>query len=377
MHARRNIPTHRQQPRILLLAAALAAAPFAQCQSSTTPSPAPNPPTQTQNAPAAATPASPSPAPSPTTPNAAPAAPSPATSSAPSSAQTGTTVTTETETSQAPHRGSAVISVAEGNKQAWTMLRNAAGSKPDLRIQAVTALGTMTGFPNARKLVIAAFADSDMDVRVAAVVAVQTAKDRSMIPTLRKALDDKSPEVSFAAAAALWRMGNDSGKDILFDVLNGERKSGSSFISSNLHTASKDMHSPATLAAIGAKQGAYMLLGPFGVGLDALDYIRKGNNGNSARVLAITLLSEKRSAATCDQLVAALGDKDAFVRAAAAHALGSYHTRNATDTLLDAFGDSKSAVRLMAAASYIRATGIRSSGNLVASAAKLPAKGAH
>ncbi len=258
------------------------------------------------------------------------------------------------------------------------MLRDAAASsRPDMRVQAVTALGTMTTFPEARKLVDSAFPDPDLDVRVAAIVAVQAAKERSMIPELRKALDDKSPEVSFAAAVALWRMGNYAGNDILFEVLNGDRKAGSGFISSNLHTANKDLHSPSTLAAIGAKQGAYMLLGPFGVGLDALDYIRKGNNGNSARVLAISLLSEKRNNATRDQLVAALGDKDAFVRAAAAHALGNYHTRKVTDTLLDTFGDSKSGVRLMAAASYIRSANVRTSGHLVASAAKPPAKGAH
>ena len=273
-------------------------------------------------------------------------------------------------------------SVAEGSKEAWTLLQDAAkSSKPDMRIHALAALGTLKGSAEARDMIHKAFSDSDLDVRVAAIVAVQTAKDRSMAPDLRKALDDPAPEVGFAAAAALWRMGNDAGKDMLFDVMDGERKAGSSFIRSNLHTANKDMHDPAMLAAIGAKQGAYMLLGPFGVGLDAWDYIRKGTSGNSARVLAVTLLSQKKNDATRDQLLSVLLDKDPFVRTAAALALGDYHTRKVADSLLDSFGDAKAGVRLIAAASYIRATGIGADGHAAGqkpgAAARPATKSAH
>jgi HEAT repeat protein len=81
----------------------------------------------------------------------------------------------------------------------------------------------------------------------------------------------------------------------------------------------------------------------------------KGGNGNSARILTATLLTEDRSKATMQQFLDALQDRDYFVRAAAARALGAYRDKEVADVLLTAFGDPKPAVRFMAAASYIRA----------------------
>ena len=83
---------------------------------------------------------------------------------------------------------------------------------------------------------------------------------------------------------------------------------------------------------------------------------RKGSNGNSARVLTATLLADDTSNATMQQFVDALEDHDYRVRAAAARALGDYHGKQVTGALQDAFADPKPSVRLMAAASYIRAS---------------------
>ena len=264
----------------------------------------------------------------------------------------------DTDATPRPAPASLHTTIAEGNKEAWTLLHDAAtNGKPDMRIQALGALSALNGSVEARKLIAAGLQDNERDVRVAAVLAVQAMKDRRMFPALRKALDDSAPEVSFAAATTLWRMGDTSGRDVLYDVLDGDRKASTGLIGSSLHTANKDLHSPSTLAMLGAKQGAYALLGPFGIGLDALEYARKGTSGNTARVLAATLLADKRDTATRDQMIAALQDKDSFVRTAAAHALGDYRGKVVTDPLMDAFCDAKPSVRLVAAASYIRATG--------------------
>jgi HEAT repeat protein len=56
------------------------------------------------------------------------------------------------------------------------------------------------------------------------------------------------------------------------------------------------------------------------------------------------------------QFVDALQDRDYQVRAAAARALGDYRGKQITDALQSVFTDPKPAVRLMAAASYIRAS---------------------
>lgn len=181
-------------------------------------------------------------------------------------------------------------------------------------------------------------------------------EDKNMIPVLRQALDDPAPEVNFAAAVSLWKMHDLSGINVLYGVLTGERKASDTLVKSEMHEANKDMHDPATLAKIGAKQGAYALLGPFGIGLDAARLMMKSNNANSARVLTVTLLSDDHSEETKKGFIAALGDKNYFVRAASARALGKFHGKDVTDALLAAFDDNKPSVRYMAAASYIRSS---------------------
>ena len=105
---------------------------------------------------------------------------------------------------------------------------------------------------------------------------------------------------------------------------------------------------------IGAEQGAYAVLGPFGFGLSALRS-RSGANGIHPRVIAATLLGEDTSTASMKRFLDALDDRDPLVRAAAARLLGDYHNKQALEGLSDAIYDAKPAVRFMAAAAYIRA----------------------
>ncbi|MBT9331691.1 HEAT repeat domain-containing protein [Paracidobacterium acidisoli] len=247
---------------------------------------------------------------------------------------------------------------AEARAAAWKMLETGIDSpKPQPRIDALNALGTLGADRQAEHFITAAMQDKDVDVRIAAVAAMAATLNRRMIPQLRTALDDPRPEVEFAAAVTLWKMHDHTGIDLLYGVLTGERKAHSGFVTSELHEANKDMHSPSTLAEIGAEQGAYALLGPFGIGLDVARMMRKSSNGNSARVLTASLLSENHSATTERNFLDALRDKDYFVRLASARALGKFHSRQTSDALIDTFGDRKPSVRDMAAASYLLSAG--------------------
>jgi HEAT repeat protein len=49
--------------------------------------------------------------------------------------------------------------------------------------------------------------DRDVEVRRAVVASLADVKSQSATTALRKALDDAVPEVSFAAAKALWARG--------------------------------------------------------------------------------------------------------------------------------------------------------------------------
>jgi HEAT repeat protein len=251
-------------------------------------------------------------------------------------------------------------SAESGTDTAWDMLKTALSDTKtqarQARIDAVTAMGTLSEFEQARKLLRGAAQDSDRYLRLGAVAAMGASKAETFIPDLKTALGDDAPEVSFAAAVGLWKMHDHSGESVLYGVLAGERKVKQGVVGSGLHDADQDLHSPSKLAEIGAEQGAYALLGPVGFGVDALRMARRGSNGNAARVLTATLLTEDRSQATMKEFLDALQDRDYFVRAAAARALGDYRDTEVTDALLNAFGDPKPAVRFMAAASYIRAS---------------------
>jgi HEAT repeat protein len=260
---------------------------------------------------------------------------------------------TEIVPTDRPHR-----TVAENTAEAWETLTNALEDPkhPDVRIQALAALGTLGNNARAENLITVAMKDSDFDVRTASILAAGQTKDRNLTTPIRNMLDDNEPQVAFTAATTLWKMNDHSGEDILVAVVDGDRKATARLKDSTRHTIGKDLHSPSTLARIGALQGASILLGPFGFGITAYEYMRK-NGVDTSRVTAIEQISEEKTGPIRSTLIAALDDKDPAVRAAAAKALGnSYHDKEVSDALLPVFDDTKKPVQLTAAAAYINAT---------------------
>jgi HEAT repeat protein len=248
--------------------------------------------------------------------------------------------------------------VAENTSEAWDTITTALNDPkhPDVRTQALAALGTLGNNARGEKLIISAMKDPDFDVRTAAILAAGQTKDRNLTTPIRQMLSDNEPQVAFTAATTLWKMNDHSGEDILVAVVNGDRKATASAKDSAKHTISKDLHSPSTLARIGALQGASLLLGPFGFGVGAYEYMHK-NGVDASRVTAVEQISEEKTDPIRSTLIAALNDKDPAVRAAAAKALGTtYHDKEISDALLPIFDDSKRPVRLTAAAAYINAT---------------------
>jgi hypothetical protein len=254
-----------------------------------------------------------------------------------------------------------VIAIAttpeEKNHVAWKMLTDAeADAKhPQTRIQGLAALGLLRT-PQSEKMIVDAMHDPDLDVRTAAALAAGLTKDRNFTTPLRNLLDDKEPQVVFIAAVTLWKMGDKSGEDILMAVVDGDRSATPTLIHGTEHTINSDLHNPAMLARIGAIQGAAMLLGPFGFGLTAFEYIHK-SGGDLSRVTAIEQISQERIEPVHKELVAALGDKDPTVRAASAKALVDYHDKPTSDAVYALLEDPKQPVRLTSAAAYLRTTG--------------------
>jgi HEAT repeat protein len=77
----------------------------------------------------------------------------------------------------------------------------------------------------------------------------------------------------------------------------------------------------------------------------------------SGRATAALMLAHERDRATLDALRGALTDKDWSVRAAAVHALALRGDARMKNDLLPLLDDDHQAVRLRAAAAYLRVTG--------------------
>lgn len=276
-------------------------------------------------------------------------------------AQTSTTTTTESPAQPSAEEVQAAPALAhspaERKRTAWRMLEDAVGDKrAQTRIQALAALG-MLRCPESERMIGNAMLDPDVDVRTAAALAAGQTRDPNLTTSLRNLLDDKEPQVAFTAAMTLAKMGDRSGEDILMAVIDGDRKTHPGVLEGTEHKINRDLHNPAKLARLGAMQGAAMLLGPFGFGITALEFMRQ-SGGDAARAAAIEQVAQEKTELIHRELLDALNDKDAGVRAAAAKALVDYHDNETQDAVYALLLDPKDPARFTAAASYLRIMGV-------------------
>lgn len=234
---------------------------------------------------------------------------------------------------------------------AWTMLTEATQKNTQSHIVALAALGTMGTNPRAARLITEGMQSADLDVRTAAILAAGQTQNRALIPALRERLEDHEPQAVFSAAVTLWKLHDRSGEEILKNIACGDLKAKPGLMHGAKNDMNHELHDPAALATMGATEGAALLLGPFGFGVRAVEYMRKSGS-NPARATAINLLAERHIAMRSD-LLEALGDKDAAVRAAAARALGQSHDPEDLKPLGNLFTDARLPVRLTAAAAYL------------------------
>ena len=258
---------------------------------------------------------------------------------------------------ETPPTPSLTQNVADRKHTAWSMLQDAVtdDKHPQTRIQALAALG-MLRTPDSERMIGNAMLDADVDVRTAAALAAGQTRDPNLTTDLRNLLDDKEPQVAFTAAMTLAKMGDRSGEDILMAVVEGDRRTQAGVLHGTEHKISKDLHNPAKLAKIGAIQGAAMLLGPFGFGITAVEFMRQ-SGGDAARAAAIEQVAQEKTEPIHRELLDALKDKDAGVRAAAAKALVDYHDKETQDAVYTLLLDPKDPARLTAASSYLRIMG--------------------
>jgi HEAT repeat protein len=255
----------------------------------------------------------------------------------------------------------AALSPAAATRKAWKCLNDGlAENNYDRRAQTIAALGTIGLRRNAVSLIEAGLKDKDSPVRQAAAEVLGTMKSRSSIPELRVALDDSSDVVRFAAAQALWAMGDKSGQDLFLDVLDGDRKASTGLVRGELHQVHEELHDPKALAELGSEEAAGAFLGPAGFGIKAGVELAR-DKAAPARAVSALLLADDSSEDAREVLREALQDKSWIVRAAAAGALGVHGSSNDAMTLAPLLDDQEKKVRYRAAAAIIRVTSRRAS----------------
>ena len=229
---------------------------------------------------------------------------------------------------------------------------------PDTRKQAVIALSlAATDGPAFAKLQDM-LQDKDVQVREAAVASLTEVKTDTARAALRKALDDDVPEVSFAAAKALWALHDPAGEQALLAVLARESKTSSGYISQQKRDALRMLHTPRVLFLYAFRQGmGFVPLPGFGQGINSLQALL-ADPGVSGRATAALLLGKDKGPATLAALKDALLDMDWSVRAAAVHSLALRDDPALKEDLESLLNDIKAPVRLRAAAGVLRLSAI-------------------
>ena len=231
---------------------------------------------------------------------------------------------------------------------------------PDTRKHAVQSLGLVSPEEPYLSQLEAMLDDNDVEVRLATITSLMDLKNERTVFVLRKALDSDVPEVSFAAAKALWTLNDPVGHDALLAVLSGETKTSSGFITTHRREALRMLHTPKVLFLFAVREGANFAPVPgLGAGISSLQGIL-ADQSVSGRAATALLLSTDKDPQVLRALQDALADKDWSVRAAAVHAIALRDDPALEKDLLPLFEDKKEAVRVRAAAGYLRLESIKS-----------------
>lgn len=246
-------------------------------------------------------------------------------------------------------------------RQSWELL-DAGSQSGNLRkrTDVIAALSSMEGDAKAIRLLEVALDDKHAAVRRMAAASLGTMDAREAIPYLQRSTNDKDAGVSFAAAEALWKMGDRNGATIFYAVLLGNRHVAKGFVSDQINTAWNEVHNPAALADIGIGEASGALLGPFAEGVTIARELAK-DRGAPAEALSATLLGEHPNSDAEKILIDTLQDRNFAVQAAVAKALGGFDDPALIPHLAPLLGERGTpvlrpagALRFMAAAAIIR-----------------------
>ena len=237
----------------------------------------------------------------------------------------------------------------------WDLLNFAAqDSNPDVRKDAAEALSLVPVNDKILARFESMLDDHDVAVRIAVVTTLGDFKDKRCVPLLKKALTDPVPEVDFAAAKVLYQLHDLEGARFLLAVVAGESKGSSNYLSTEKRKALRMLHTPTKLFMLISMEAVGFAPVPgLGMGISSAQGILS-NPDSSARASALLLIARSRDPALDDVVGSALSAKEWSVRAAAVHVVATHPFPAFRQKLVPLLEDKKGAVRLRAAAAYVR-----------------------
>jgi len=235
--------------------------------------------------------------------------------------------------------------------KAWTILSTAAQDKSsEKRGKAIRALGMISDNPRAQSTAESALKDANEEVRVAACEALGQMHAIGSASLLKAAIKDHEAAVVFAAADALFAIGDPAGYEVYYAVLTGERKSGDSLIESQM----KMLKDPKALTQLGFDAGIGFV--PFGgVALTVIKTVETDNVSPVRAGAAVKLIGDP-DPKSVDALSDATKDKHWLVRAAVINALAKRHDSSVLPAITALLDDENDVVRFNAAAAVIHLT---------------------
>jgi len=253
------------------------------------------------------------------------------------------------------------VSAASVNEDAVrTMLENGLQSKnPIVRKQAVQSLALLGGWEPYQSRIEAMLQDKDVNVRVAAIMSMMVGPGDNTIDALKGALNDPAPEVTFAAAKALFVLSDPAGEKALMAVLNGDSKTTSGLIALQKREAAEMLHDPTKMSVFVITKSVWLAPVPgLGVGVGILEHAFFDKR-DSGRAATARMLSTSEDPEVREALRRALTDKEPSVRVAAVEASALRNDPGVLESVVPLLQDKKEMVRLWASSCYLRLAGLK------------------
>jgi HEAT repeat protein len=234
--------------------------------------------------------------------------------------------------------------------KAWNILKAGAADKSaDKRANTFRALALVIQNQTAQQMAEKALTDEKPEVRSAAASALGQMGAKSSIPKLLHVVrQDKDAGAVFAAADALFRLGDPAAFQVYYAVLLGEKKTGEELMESQM----KMLRDPKAMAQMGFEVGIGFV--PFaGAGYGVYKAVRK-DDASPIRAAAATKLAKDPDPKSGAALTKSTKDPKWIVRAAVVDAMARRGDPSLTKAIVPLLDDENDVVKFSAAAAVIR-----------------------